>query len=70
MANEHIKIGSNQYEYMETFKYLGPLLTNQNSIHEEMKCGFKQEIGVIIQSKVFCLLDFSRRIWKLKYIKQ
>ena len=27
-------------------------------------------VHVIIQSKHSCLLDFSLRIWKLKYIKQ
>ena len=29
IANAHIKIGSNSYEKMKTFKYLGSLLTNQ-----------------------------------------
>ena len=38
MANEHI--GSNSYEKVKTFKYLGSLLTNQNSIQEEIKCRF------------------------------
>ena len=28
IANEHIKIGSNSYEKVKTFKYLGSLLTN------------------------------------------
>ena len=51
IANDHIKIGSNSYEKVNTFKYLGSLLTNQNSIQEE--------IHVIIQSKHSCLLDFS-----------
>ena len=32
MANEHIKIGSNSYEKVKIFKYIGSLLTNQNSI--------------------------------------
>ena len=41
IANPHIKIGSNSYEKMKTFKYLGSLLTNQNSIHEEIKCRLK-----------------------------
>ena len=36
IANEHIKIGSNSYEKVKTFKYLGSLLTNQNSIQEEI----------------------------------
>ena len=41
IANAHIKIGSNSYEKVETFKYLGSLLTNQNSIQEEIKCRLK-----------------------------
>ena len=52
------------------FKFLGSLLKNQNSIQEEIKCRFKAGNSVIIQSKHFCLLDFSLRIIKLKYIKQ
>ena len=39
IANAHIKIGSN--EKVKTFKYLGSLLTNQNSIQEEIKCRLK-----------------------------
>jgi hypothetical protein len=38
VANEHIKIGNNAYENVKTFIYLGSLLTNQNSIHEKIKC--------------------------------
>ena len=38
MANEHIMVNSNSYEKVKTFKYLGSLLTYQNSIHEEIKC--------------------------------
>jgi hypothetical protein len=36
IANEHIKIGSNSYEKVKSFKYLGCLLTKQNSIEEEV----------------------------------
>jgi len=32
IANEHIRIGSNSYEKVKAFEYLGSLLTNQNSI--------------------------------------
>ena len=39
-ANEHITVGSNSYEKVKTFKYLGSLLINQNDIHEEIKCKF------------------------------
>ena len=37
----YIKIDSNSYEKVKTFKYLGCLLTNQNSIQEEIKCRLK-----------------------------
>ena len=36
IANAHIKMGSNSYEKVKTFKYLGFLMTNQNSVQEEM----------------------------------
>ena len=42
-ANEHIKIGSESHEKLKTFKYLGSLLTNQNSIQEEIYCRLKAE---------------------------
>ena len=32
MACEHIIVGSDLYEKVKTFKYLGSLLTNQSSI--------------------------------------
>ena len=38
VANEHIKIDNNSYEKVKTFKYLGSLLTNNNSIREVIKC--------------------------------
>ena len=34
-------IGSNSYEKVKTFKYLGCLVENQNSIQEEVKYRFK-----------------------------
>ena len=37
MANERIMIGKK----LKTFKYLISLLTNQNFLHEEIKCRFK-----------------------------
>ena len=40
MANELITVGSNSYEKVKTFKYLGSLLINQNYIYEEIKCRF------------------------------
>jgi hypothetical protein len=41
VTNKHIRIGSNSHEKETTFKYLGTLVTNQNSIQEEIKCGLK-----------------------------
>jgi len=41
LANGDIKIGSNSYGKVKTFKYLGTLLTNQNYIQEEIKCRLK-----------------------------
>ena len=41
IANAHIQIGSNSYEKVKTFKYVGSLLTNQNYIRDEIKCRLK-----------------------------
>ena len=41
IENAHIKIGSNSYEKVKIFKYLGSLLKNQNYIQEEIKCRLK-----------------------------
>jgi hypothetical protein len=35
--NGYIQIGNELFETVEQFKYLGTTLTNQNSIHEEIK---------------------------------
>ena len=36
-ANGCIMVGTNSYKKVKTVNYLGFLLTNQNSIHEEIK---------------------------------
>ena len=41
--NEHITIGSSFYEKVKTSKYLGSLLTGQNSVHEKIK--FRLKVG-------------------------
>jgi hypothetical protein len=39
--NGYVQIGNESFETVEQFKYLGTTLTNQNSIHEEIKSRLK-----------------------------
>ena len=60
-AKEHIVVGSKSYEKVKTFKYMGSLLTNKNSIHDQIKdieCRFKAANS---------FFNFSRSICKLNY---
>ena len=41
MANDHITVDSSSHVKAKTFKYLGFLLTGQNSVDEEIKCRSK-----------------------------
>ena len=66
MASEHIKIGSNLFEKVKTFKYLGSLVTNQNSIQKEIKC--RLQAGNPCYYSVQTLL-FSRLLSKNLNIK-
>ena len=38
ITNEHIKIGSNSYENVKTFKCLGSSVAYQNYIQKEIRC--------------------------------
>ena len=50
---------------MKTFKYLDSLLTNKNSIHDEIKC----RINAIIQSKTPLSSRFNSKNLKIKIYK-
>jgi hypothetical protein len=39
--NHSIKMGNEYFEAVEHFEYFGTTLTNQNSIHEEIKSSLK-----------------------------
>jgi hypothetical protein len=39
--NGYIQIGNESFETVEQFKYLGTTITNENSIHEEIKSRLK-----------------------------
>jgi hypothetical protein len=62
IANDHIRVGSNSYKKVKTFKYLRSLLTNQNSTHDEIKCRLKAGNACYYLVQNTCLLDFYLRI--------
>ena len=62
ITNAHIKIGSNSYEKVKTFKYLGSLLTNQNSIQDEIKCRLKAGNSCYYLVQTLLSSRFSLRI--------
>ena len=70
MANEHIRTGSNSYEKVKTFKYLGSLLINQNSIQEKIKCGLKtrnscyNSVQTLLSSRLL-LKNLKIKIYKI-----
>ena len=61
-ANQHIRTGSNSYEKVKTFKYLFSLVTNQNSIQDEINCRFKAGILCYYSVKTLLSSNFSLRI--------
>ena len=70
MANEHIKVGSNSDEKVKTFKYLDCLLTNQNSIQEEIKCRLKAGNSYYYSVQTLLSSRLLSKNLKIKYIKR
>jgi hypothetical protein len=51
--NGYIQIGNKSCETVGQFKYLGTTITNQNSIHEEIKSRLKCLLSFRAESLVF-----------------
>ena len=60
IVNAHMKIGSNSYDKVKTFKYLGCLLTNQNYIQEEK--------NVDLSRKFVSLFSPNTLVFFLRYL--
>ena len=59
IANERIRTSNNSYEKVKTFKYLDSLVTNQNSIKDEIKFRLKAGNSCYYSVQTLLLLDFS-----------
>ena len=66
IANEDVRIGINPYETLKNFKYLGSLMTNQNSIQEEIKCRLKagNSCYYSVQTLLFLSKNLKIKIYK------
>ena len=69
IANEHIRIGSNSYEKVKTFKYPGSLVTNQNSIYEKIKCRPKAGNSCYYSVQTFLSCRLFSKKFKIKIYK-
>ena len=64
MANKYIMIDCNSYEQVKAFKYVGSLLTNQDFIHEEIKCRLKAG-----NSRYYSVQKLLSSRFRLKFLK-
>ena len=64
--SKHIRRGNNSYKKVEMFKYLGSLVTNQNSIQGEIKYRFKAGISCYysVQTLLSPWLNLKIKIYK------
>ena len=58
---QSVRIDNSTFERVEEFKYLGTILTIQNSIREEIKCRLRSG-NAIIRCRIFCLPGCYQKI--------
>ena len=64
ITNKHMIVGSRPYGKAKIFQYLGPLLANQNSIHEEIKYTVKVGNNFFFQYKHFVFSTYLKQFEK------
>ena len=69
IANKHIRICSNCYEQVKTFKYLRSLVTNQISIQDKIKCRLKAGNACYYSGQTILSSRFLSKNFKLKIFK-
>ena len=70
MANEHVRLGSNFYEKAaKGFKYLGSLVTDQNSIQGEIKCSPKAGNSCYFSVQIDLSSRLPSKILKIRIYK-
>jgi hypothetical protein len=67
--NHSIKIDNISFQMVEEFKYLGTILTNQNSIQEEFKSRLKSGNGCYCSVQNLCLPGCYPKTSRLEYIE-
>jgi len=65
--SQNIKTDNISCERVAEFRYLGKTLTNQNSVHEEIKSRLKVGMLATIRCSIFCLPVFYLKIQRLRY---
>jgi hypothetical protein len=62
-----MKTDNSSFERVEEFKYLGKMLSKQNSIQEEIRADGSQEMVPIFRCRIFCLPVRYQKIYRLRH---
>ena len=68
IVNELIRIGSNPYGKVKTFKNVGSLVTYQNSTLEEINCRLKAGISFYYSVQTLLSSRLLSKNWKIKIL--